>query len=354
MLHTVVMAGGRGERFWPLSRGDRPKQLLALSTERPLLQETLDRVTDLVPLERTYIVSGAQLAQPILDVIPELGSDNLLTEPIGRNTCMAIGLAAAEIGRRDPDAVMLVLSADHRIESAHRLREILSFGAELAEREEALVTIGITPSRAETAYGYIETGDVIARKGDLLAMQVVGFTEKPEPRQAQVYYYGRKHLWNAGMFVWPVATIWQALETYCPVHYQALQRCRAHPGDLKVRAESYQGVPDISIDFAVLEKADNVLTIKGDLVWDDVGSWLALDRLRTRDRDGNVVIGDVVHLDSAETIVVNDAEGLIATLGISDLVVVRSGPVTLVAHKSRLNQIRHLVQQVGVEHTDFI
>ena len=139
MLHTVIMAGGRGERFWPLSRGDRPKQLLALNSDRPLLVETMDRVADLVPIERTYIVAGAQLADPILEVIPDLNPDQILTEPFGRNTCMAVGLAAAEIGRRDPDAVMLVLSADHRIEPEDRLRNILSFGADLAVKEKSLV-----------------------------------------------------------------------------------------------------------------------------------------------------------------------------------------------------------------------
>jgi mannose-1-phosphate guanylyltransferase len=354
MLHTVIMAGGRGERFWPLSRGTRPKQLLALSSDRPLLQETLDRVADLVPLERTYIVTGTQLAEPILRVMPHLKPENLLTEPCGRNTCMAIGLAAAEIGKRDPEAVMLVLSADHRIEPEDRLRDILSFGADLAAREDALVTIGINPTRAETGYGYIETGVVIAQEGDLVAMKVVGFKEKPEPRQAQVYYYGRKHLWNAGMFVWSAGAIWRAIEQYCPVHYQALSRCREHPDDAEVRAQSYAEVPDISIDFAVLEKADNVVTIKADLVWDDVGSWLAIDRMRPRDREGNLVVGRVEALDTAETIIYNEADGLIATLGVSDLVIVRSGPVTLVAHKSRIGQIRNLVGQVGRENPDLI
>ena len=354
MLHVVIMAGGRGERFWPLSRGDRPKQLLALHSERPLLEETLDRVAELVPRERTYIVTSQQLERPIRETISGLRAENLIAEPFGRNTCMAIGLAAAEIGHRDPDGVMLVLSADHRIEPAERLRSILAFGAEIAQSDRALVTIGITPTRAETGYGYIETGEVVEQKGDLLAMKVVGFKEKPEPRQAQIYYYGRKHLWNAGIFVWSVRSIWEALEKHCPVHFQAVARCREHPGDLAVRGESYDAVPDISIDFAVLEKADNVVTIKADLVWDDVGSWLAIDRLRQRDRDGNVMIGDVVALETAESVVYNDAEGIVATLGVSDVVIVRSGPVTLVAHKSRLNQIRSLVQQVGHEHPDLI
>ena len=348
------MAGGRGERFWPLSRGDRPKQLLALNSERPLLVETLDRITSLVPLERTYIVTGNHLADPIRRVVPELGPDQILTEPCGRNTCMAIGLAAAEIGHRDPDGVMLVLSSDHRIEPADRLRDILSFGADLAQARDVLVTIGITPTRAETGYGYIETGEPFERKGDLVSLEVAGFKEKPEPRQAQIYYYGRKHLWNAGMFVWSVRSIWKALEMYCPVHFQALQKCRDHPGDLTIRDGGYRDVPDISIDFAVLEKADNVVTIKADLIWDDVGSWLALDRLRRRDAEGNVILGDVVAMDTTETVVFNDTDGVIATLGVSDLVVVRSGPITFVAHKSRLGQIRALVQEVAGDHPDLM
>lgn len=354
MLHTVIMAGGRGERFWPLSRGDRPKQLLALNSDRPLLVETIDRVAELVPLERTFIVTGEHLADPIRKVIPELSPENILTEPFGRNTCMAVGLAAAEIGRRDPDAVMLVLSADHRIEPEDQLRKILLFGADLATKEKALITIGITPSRAETGYGYIEIGDVVEQRGSIVAARVVGFKEKPDPAAAQIYYYGRKHLWNAGMFVWTVQSIWESLEEYCPVHFEALQACRAHPGDLAIRKKSYSEVPDISIDFAILEKAANVITIKSDLLWDDVGSWRAIDRLKSRDRDGNVRVGSVSLLDTVETIVYNEGDGLIATLGVSDLIIVRSGPVTLVAHKSRIDQIRTLVKQVGRDNPDLV
>lgn len=354
MLHTVIMAGGRGERFWPLSRGDRPKQLLALNSERSLLQETIDRVVDLVPYDQTYIVTAEQLGEPILAEMSGLTQDNLLLEPFGRNTLMAIGLAAAEIGVKDPDGVMLVLSADHRIEPAQKLREILAFGSELAAADNSLITIGITPSRAETGYGYIEVGDVIQRKGDLQAMRVAGFKEKPEPRQAQVYYYGRKHLWNAGIFVWSVAAIWRTLEELAPVHFAALQKCRQHPGDLELRRQAYNEVPDISIDFGVLEKADNVVTIKADLVWDDVGSWLALDRMRPRDRDGNVIIGDAIAVESAESVVYNETGDVVALLGVSDMIVVRSGDITFVAHKSRIDQIRTLVQQVGVDHPELL
>jgi mannose-1-phosphate guanylyltransferase len=354
MLHTVILAGGRGERFWPLSRQDRPKQLLALNGQRTMLEETIERVIELVPLERTYVVTGSHLTEPVAKALPRLRKENLMAEPCGRNTCMAIGLAAAEIGRHDPDAVMLVLSADHRIEPAERLRSILAFGADLASSEAALVTIGITPSRAETGYGYIEVADTLCTQGDITAFRVAGFKEKPEPRQAQIYYYGRKHLWNAGIFVWSVPVIWRALAQHCPLHFAALEKCREAPGDLAVRKASYDAVPDISIDFAVLEKAENVVTIKADLVWDDVGSWLALDRMRERDHDGNVRAGSVIAVDSTESIIYNDAEGLIATLGISDLVVVRSGPVTFVAHKSRVNQIRNLVQQVQSEYPDLV
>lgn len=354
MLYTVILGGGRGERFWPLSRLDRPKQLLALNGKRTMLAETIDRVLPLVPMERTYVVTGSHLEHAVRDALPGLRHENLLAEPCGRNTCMAIGLAAAEIGRHDPDAVMIVLSADHRIEPAGRLRDILAFGAELAASEQALITIGITPSRAETGYGYIEVGETIRAQGDLAALRVAGFKEKPEPQQAQVYYYGRKHLWNAGMFVWSVPAIWSAFKEHCPAHFAALEKCRSHPGDTEVRKIGYDEVPDISIDFAVLEKAHNVVTIKADLQWDDVGNWLALERLREPDREGNVKVGKVIAVDSSESVIYNEADGLIATLGVSDLIIVRSGSVTFVAHKSRINQIRNLVQQVGREHSDLI
>lgn len=350
MIYGVILAGGKGERFWPLSRYEHPKQLLRLTSSKTMLEETVDRFEGFIPREKVLIVTGGYLKDKILKEVSYLEKDNLLEEPEGKNTCLAIGLAAIHLKKKDPDAVMVVLSSDHLIHPRERLISILRAGSEKAREGEYLITIGVVPTRAETAYGYIELDEESDVKEGITFYRVKQFKEKPLPTRAQEYYLDRNHLWNSGMFIWRADAILNAIEKHIPDVAECLgdyNREIDNSGEGKAREQLYKKCASISIDFAVMEKAANVLTIKGDIKWDDVGSWLAMDRIHDRDRESNVTMGDVVLDDSFENIVVNDADGVIACLGASDLVIVRTGEIVMVAHKTRVADIKNLLAKIG-------
>jgi mannose-1-phosphate guanylyltransferase len=350
MNYGVVLAGGKGERFWPLSTRERPKQLLKLTSGKTMLEETLDRLEGFIPLERILLVTGANLEKSILSTVEGLGHENLLLEPQGKNTCLALALAAMHINQRDPNGVMIVLSSDHMIQPKEQLVKILGVAAELASREDKLITIGIIPNRAETGYGYIQVGPQASEIGGIKFHDVVGFKEKPERTKAQEYYLDRKHLWNSGMFVWSVKSFLKALDRFMPDMSACLKKYGSALEN-KSNGEAikclYNDCESISVDFAILEKADNVLCVKGDIRWDDLGSWLALQRIHPPDRENNIVIGDVVSLDSYETTIVNaGSEGLVVGFGISDLVVVKTDKIVMVAHKTRVNELKELISKL--------
>ncbi|MBK7140858.1 MAG: mannose-1-phosphate guanylyltransferase [bacterium] len=344
------MAGGKGERFWPLSRAKRPKQFLKLTSDKTMLEETIDRIKPLIPFENIRIVAGESMTEHIMTSLPGVTKQNVLTEPFGRDTCLAIGFAAIHLVQEDPEAVMVVLSADHLIRPPEKLVQILRDGAALATREERLITIGITPTRPETAYGYIKLGEPFVKTGETTIFAVSQFAEKPKAAVAQEYYFSRQYLWNSGMFIWSAKAILNAIATCLPdAHRQLIEYSKAigTPNELNARKVLYDSASAISIDYAVLEKASNVLVMKGDIIWDDVGSWNSLERYKDRDSENNVLIGDSVVLETFETTVYNDAEGIIACIGLSDLVVVRSENITLVAHKTKASQVKELLAVLG-------
>lgn len=315
-----------------------------------MLQETIDRILPLAPLERVVVVTGQSIRDSILKEIDYLQDSNLLVEPQGRNTLFAIGLAAVHTEITDPEGVMVVLSADHLINPPERLRQIIEFGATIASQEDRLITLGIVPTRAETGYGYIKLGELYQMEAGISAFEVAAFTEKPKLLDAQKYYYGREHLWNSGMFIWSVKTILKAIERHQPEAYRILREYSKAIGtaeETSAREKLYSEAKAISIDFAVLEKADNTLTLRADIVWDDIGSWNALERFMPPDSERNVVFGSVALTDSYELTVYNEGQGLIATLGVSDLVIVKSGDLVLVAHKTKVDEIKSLLAEIA-------
>jgi mannose-1-phosphate guanylyltransferase len=350
MIHGVILAGGRGERFWPLSRADKPKQFLKLTSEKTMLEETIVRVRPLIPLERMRIVANETMSQHILSAANEIESENVLTEPRGRNTCLAIGLAAVHLRHQDPDAIMVVLSSDHLIRPAEKLVKIMEDACAIAASDKCLITIGIVPTRPETGYGYIKIGEQIRSDLESQVYHVAAFTEKPKEVVAQEYYYNRNYLWNSGMFVWRADAILKAIgdcRTEIGRQLEEYAKAVGTASELAARERLYARAESISIDYAVLETARNVLAIRADIVWDDVGSWLALQRYKDVDGDNNVVIGEAILRDTFETTIYNDSPGIIAALGLSDLVVVRAGDITMVAHKSKLGDLKKLLQEVG-------
>jgi mannose-1-phosphate guanylyltransferase len=346
--YAVILAGGRGERFWPLSRIEHPKQLLHITSEKTMLQETIDRVKDLIPVERTLVVTGENIKKAILERVGYLKEENLIVEPEMKNTCLAIALAASHLKRIDPSATMVVLSSDHVIKPQDKLQKILEVGIEIATSGQYLITLGIVPARAETAYGYIEFSELYNSVDDILIYQIKEFKEKPNRIVAQQYYYDRKHLWNSGIFIWTASTILDALEKHVPQMFKEIESYSRQIGT-KSQGEAitklYQKAESISIDFAVLEKADNALVIKADLEWDDVGNWLALDRVKQKDRDANVIVGEAKTINTYETTVVNDSKGIIATLGVSDLVIVKTDEIVFVAHKTKVQDVKDLLRE---------
>ncbi len=350
MIYGIILAGGRGERFWPLSRIARPKQFLKLTSERTMLDETIDRVLPLIPMEQIRIVTGEAMKELIVTAVENIEGINVLSEPVGRNTSTAIGLAAAHLAKEDPDAVMVVLSADHLIRPPEKLLRILKTAANIASEEPSLITIGIVPTRPDTGYGYIKLGDLYRQENSFYIHHVEAFKEKPTAPTAHEYYYSGNYLWNSGMFVWSVAAILEAFKGCHSSLYELLMEYQEHigtPSETEAKQKLYEKAEAISIDFAVMEKAENVLTIKADIVWDDVGDWRALERYKEMDSDNNVIVGEAVTLESYETTICNEEPGIVACLGVSDLVVVRAGEITLVAHRTKVQDIKKLLAKLS-------
>ena len=317
-----------------------------------MLQETIDRVLPLIPVDRIIVVTSNDIMPLILNEIDNLKPENILAEPFGRDTCLAIGLAAEHIRKIDPNGVMVVLSADHIIRPQEKLLDIIKVGAQIAAEEDKLITIGIDPTRPETAYGYIKLADMYKSIEGIPVYEVDSFTEKPKVAVAQQYYYGRKHLWNSGMFIWSVNSVLSAINQCQPDMGGQLDEYALKIGsgdENTARRTLYEKASPISIDFAVLESAENVLAIKGDMVWDDVGSWNALERYKNKDMNNNVVVGNARVADSYETTIYNETEGIIVTLGVSDLVVVKTDDTVLVAHKTKVNEVKQVIKELAQE-----
>jgi mannose-1-phosphate guanylyltransferase len=348
-LHAVILAGGRGTRFWPLSTGRRPKQLLRILGQRTMIQETADRLTPLVPSERRWVVTGTEHAVEVARQLPSLRSAQLLVEPEGRNTAPAIGLAARYIAARDPEAIMVVLPADHVIRDPAAFQRALAAGAQAAALHPVLITLGVPPTRGETGYGYIERGARAAEFEGQVLYEVAGFREKPDSDTAARYFAGGNHAWNAGVFLFRAGIIEEEIAAHLPELARELRDPDLMlPGDRGARAlaEVYRRVPSISIDYGVLERSKRTWVLPVDCGWNDVGSWSALGEVRVPDSEGNVVVGEATVLDS-RNVLVHAAEGpLVALLGVEDLVVVSTRDAVLVCPRARAQEVRKLVEEL--------
>lgn len=344
--YVVVLAGGRGERFWPLSTRKRPKQLVALVGGRPLIAQTVVRLDGLVPPERVLVITNVETVVPTRQWLPELPPENIIGEPVGRDTAPAVALAAALVRARDPNAVFAILPADHVISDEPRFRATLETVFRAASREDALFVIGIPPTAPSSAFGYIEADTPRFELDGHSFFAVRRFVEKPDVETARRYLAEGRYFWNAGMFVWSLASLQRALERHAPSFAALSRRLADAVGrsdfDAAVRS-AYAGVEKISIDYALMEKADNILMTPADFPWDDVGSWTALRNHFAADARGNVVIGDCAALDAEGNTVVSNGR-LTALLGVRDLVVVQAEGVTLICHRDRAEQVKRLVQ----------
>ncbi|MCS7258125.1 MAG: mannose-1-phosphate guanylyltransferase [candidate division WOR-3 bacterium] len=346
-LYAVVLAGGKGERFWPMSRSNLPKQFIRLFGKDSLVVATAKRIGKLVPIERQYFVLSKSLSL-ILKKQIRISRKNIIYEPVGKNTAPAIGLAVAYLEKIDPQGTVIVLPADHIIKDTDKFCRCVKFAYELAQKDY-LITFGIPPTAPETGYGYINIKEEFQRDNGLLSYKVWRFVEKPDIKTAQKYLKSGKYFWNSGMFVFKIKTILDAYKICLPDFYRHLKEYQKHIGT-KTQNEAlnnlYYNAPATSIDYAVLEKVSNIIMIKANFYWDDVGSWLALERHFSKDSSGNVILGDVVNYNTQNSIIVND-KGLIATMGIDDLVVVRNQDVILVMSKAQAMQLKELIKEIA-------
>lgn len=340
-VRVVLLAGGKGERFWPRSTTDIPKQFLPMAGNKSLLRNTFDRIAGFVPVASIYVTTGARYGGLTRQELPELPAENLILEPEGRDTAPSLGLASLWVEQVDPDAIMVALPADHHIIGEGKFRATLA-AAVAAAADGGLVTLGVHPTRPETGYGYIQVGDAVGEHRGLPVHRALRFVEKPDARTAERYLASGDYLWNSGMFVWKVSSLRREIARHLPELHAVLEELAA-AGDLEaMRAalpEVFRRAPKISIDYGVMEKSDQVYVVPAYFGWDDVGSWSAVERLRPRDEQGNCLTGDVVAYDS-RNLIVEGGRRVIATVGVSDLIVVDTDEALLVCHKSRAQDVK--------------
>ena len=352
-ITAVIMAGGRGERFWPKSRNATPKQFLSLTKDgETMIQKTVKRLRPIVEAEDIFIVTNAAYTELVLDQLPDIPKENILAEPCARNTAPCIAFAAAVIGRKYEDAIMLVLPSDHLIGYEDIYLNTLKKAIKSAEKGKRLVTIGITPEYPETGYGYINFGE---ENGDVY--EVERFVEKPDLATAKKYLASGRYLWNSGMFVWKISSIMGNIRKFMPDVYEGAVKIGESFGTEsyeEVLIREFQAFPSESIDFGIMEKAEDIYTIPGSFGWDDVGSWLAMERINETDDDKNYIDGDVITVDSKRTTICG-GKRLIAAVGTRDLIVVDTEDVLLVCNKNSTQDVKKVIAQLkGQERFELI
>lgn len=345
-LTAVIMAGGKGERFWPKSRVNCPKQFLALTSDgETMIQKTVRRLESLIAQEDIYIITNQEYLHLLKKQLPDLPEENMIAEPCPRNTAPCIGLAASVISKKYQDAIMFVLPSDHLIHAEEIYLNTLRRASEWAAEGENLITLGITPTYPETGYGYIK---YLRGSGQNGVYGVECFVEKPDLQTAKSYLRSREYLWNSGMFIWKASSILKNIKKYMPDLYTGLQPIADAYGTENFEMVLNQKFPDLpseSIDFGIMEKAKNIYTIPGSFGWDDVGSWLALERINATDSDGNMFDGDIISVATRNCTVCADGK-TIALLGLHDLVVVDTPDALLVCDKKSTQDIKKVLAEI--------
>jgi len=346
--YAVIMAGGRGERFWPLSTAARPKQFLTLFGGKALLTQAVDRLSGLIPPERILIITSRDLVPATREAAWNLPVENIVGEPMGRDTAAACALACALVTQRDPQGVVCILTADQLMADEATFRQILADSVEVAMTRDAIVTIGIQPTYPATGFGYIEAAEQLQTGTVTRFQRARRFVEKPNAEVAAHYLAGRCHYWNAGMFIWRVAVMRQAIQQHAPHLLDLCVRAEATPSaGLDALLDAiYPALPKISVDFAIMEHVKDIVVARGSFGWDDVGTWAAVGNHIAADAAQNVVVGTCEAVDATNNVVISEGR-LTALLGVKNVVVVHAGEVTMVCDRDRVQDLKKLVQQVG-------
>ncbi len=346
MNYAVIMAGGKGTRFWPISTPQRPKQLLSLFDGETMIEATMKRVESLIPLQNQRIVTISEQVALIQQHVAKLEDSNFIIEPFAKNTAPCIGLAAVTLMKQDPDALMVVLPADHQIDDVKQFQEVLQRAISVVEQRDAIVTIGIKPTRPETGYGYIQFEREEVNGG---IHRVVTFAEKPNRDTAIRFLESGEFLWNSGIFVWSARRIVSEIEDYLPELYAALMEMMAASGTEEAEERirrAYQSVKPISIDYGVMEHTPNAYVVPGPFGWSDVGSWDEIYRLSEKNEDQNVLRGRVFTIDTHDSYVVSELEMPVAVIGMSGVIVVQTEEGILVCPRNRDQDVREMAEKV--------
>ncbi|HEX4667442.1 MAG TPA: sugar phosphate nucleotidyltransferase [Chthoniobacterales bacterium] len=351
-LYALILAGGSGERFWPLSRRERPKQLLRLVSDKTLLEETVDRLEGLVPLERILILTNVDQEAAVRALLPDLPEESIVAEPSKRDTAAAVALATAWVAARDHRATMLVLPADHVIKDRAAFQETMRTAARAAEETGAMVTIGIRPTWACPGFGYIEQGRPAPLPGGPTPndiFHVVRFREKPNRELADAFVQKGNFRWNTGMFVWSVPTVLSEFNRHAPELADFISQVRAPGNWEKALRSRFSNLPIISFDYAIMEKADRVLMVEASFDWDDVGGWRAVAAYLAKDQDENAANCDLTTLQASTNIVLSDHPTKVALLGVHNLIVIRTKDTLLVCNRRDAEKIKDLVAKLPPE-----
>lgn len=346
-IFNVIMAGGGGTRFWPISRQETPKQLLNLSGEDTLINETIDRVNKLSCKENLFVVTNKKQVEPLKETTKNrLLTQNILVEPDARNTSAAIGYAAFNIMKKHGDGIMCIYPADHHIKYEEEFLNVLNRAIKVAEESDKIVTIGIKPTFPSTGYGYInfDKGETVGQ----FSHEVIEFVEKPKYNKALQYLESGRYLWNSGMFVWKVSKVLEDFKRYLPKLYDKLEELSEYMStdkELEMIEKIYPTIPSISVDYGIMERSNDVVVVPGDFGWNDVGSWDVLGSIFPTDDQGNIRRGETIAIDTQNSVVYSD-EKLVTAVGIKDLIVVSTEDAVMVCPKDRAQDVKSIVEEL--------
>lgn len=348
MLCALIMAGGKGERFWPLSTDEKPKQFLNLVGENTMIQMTVKRLEKLIPIERIFVVTGKRYVELVKEQLPSLPERNIIVEPIGKNTAPCIGLSAFIINKYYKDASMIVLPSDHLIVDEDRFRDTLDAAYKFVEKnKEAIVTLGMKPDRPETGYGYIQYNSTECELNGFQVKSVERFVEKPNLETAKEYLKEGNFLWNGGMFLWKCSTVLELTKQHLSSTYSVLSEIAATSDKEfdRVLENKYPEVENVSVDYGIMEKAENIYVVPSDFGWDDIGTWYAVERYREKDDNNNVCVGEIKNIEGCNNIVVGK-EKPIVVVGLDDVFVVESDDIIFVGKKEDIERIKEIKKKV--------
>ena len=345
MLCALIMAGGKGTRFWPLSTEDKPKQFLKLIGDKTMIQMTVERILPIIPMDRIYICTGERYVDLIKEQVPNLSVENIIIEPEGRNTSPCITLSSLVIKRKYKDATMVVLPSDHLIENEDKFRDIiLKANKYLDTNNKAIVTLGMSPTRPETGYGYIKYDN----NTNIEMLKVDRFVEKPDKETAEKYLKEGNYLWNGGMFLWKVNTILSEVKKYIPNTYEVLSEIENVSDEnlQEVINSNYSKTDEISIDYAVLEKSNDIYVVKSDIGWDDIGTLMAMERYRKKDNYENIYDENTISIDSRNSLVIGNSDKQVIMIGVDNIATIVSDDGIYIVKKSLLENIKDFKEKI--------